>query len=155
MARFALSRDIKFFEGISRELVEAVVETTVVLYKLIIEDSKLNLYGESLNKTYYQGVECAAIIAREDTTANYEGFGSDQSQNVEFRFNRILLKEKDFYPEIGDIIYHNDAYFEIDNVREDQLIGGRTETGVGEKFSIICSTFMTRRSNIQTEMRIV
>jgi hypothetical protein len=155
MARFALSRDIKFFEGISRELVEAVVETTVVLYKLIIEDSKLNLYGESLNKTYYQGVECAAIIAREDTTANYEGFGSDVSQNVEFRFNRVLLKEKDFYPEIGDIIYHNDGYFEIDNVREEMLIGGRVETGAGEKFTIICSTFMTRRSNIQTEMRIV
>jgi hypothetical protein len=32
MARFALARDIKFFEGISRELVDAVIETTVVLY---------------------------------------------------------------------------------------------------------------------------
>ena len=46
---------------------------------------------------------------------------------------------------------HNDAYFEIDNVREDQLIGGQS----GEKFSIICSTFMTRRSSIQTEMRVI
>ena len=81
MARFALTRDIKFFEGISRELVDAVVETTVVLYKLIIENSTTNLYGESLNKTFYQGVECSAIIQREDTTSNYEGFGSDVSQN--------------------------------------------------------------------------
>ncbi len=69
MARFALTRDIKFFEGISRELVDAVVETTVVLYKLIIENSTTNLYGESLNKTFYQGVECSAIIQREDTTS--------------------------------------------------------------------------------------
>ena len=45
MARFALGRDIRFFEGISRELVDAVVTTAVVLYKLIIEDSKTNLYG--------------------------------------------------------------------------------------------------------------
>jgi len=153
MARFALSRDIKFFEGISRELVDAVVETTVVLYKLIIENSTTNLYGESLNKTFYQGVECSAIIQREDTTSNYEGFGSDVSQNVEFRFNRFTLKEKDFYPEIGDIIYHNDGYFEIDNVREDQLVGGRV--GEDERFSIVCSTFMTRRSAIQTEMRTI
>jgi len=153
MARFALTRDIKFFEGISRELVDAVVETTVVLYKLIIEDSKTNLYGESLNKSFFQGVECTAIIQRDDTTANYEGFGSDISQNVEFRFNRFTLKDKDFYPEIGDIIYHNDGYFEIDNVREDFLVGGRV--GEDEKFSIICSTFMTRRSAIQTEMRII
>ena len=155
MARFALARDIKFFEGISKELVDAVIETAVVLYKLVIEDSKTNLYGESLNKTYYQGVQCAAVIQREDTAANYEGFGSDVSQNVEFRFNRFTLKEKDFYPEIGDIIYHNEAYFEISNVREDQLIGGRVETGDGEKFSIVCSTFMTRKSSIQTEMRVV
>ena len=153
MARFALARDIKFFEGISRELVDAVIETAVVLYKLVIEDSKTNLYGESLNKTYYQGVECTAVIERQDTAANYEGFGSDQSQNVEFRFNRFTLEDKGFYPEIGDIIYHNDAYFEISNVREDQLIGGRV--GEDENFSIICSTFMTRRSSIQTEMRVV
>ena len=151
MARFALSRDIRFFEGISRELVDAVVTTAVVLYKLIIEDSKTNLYGESLSKTYYQGMECNAMIQRDDTQANYEGFGSDTSQNVEFRFNRFTLEDKNFYPEIGDIIFHNDGYFEIDNVREEQLIGGR----VDEKFSIICSTFMTRRSSIQTEMRIV
>ena len=151
MARFALSRDIKFFEGISRELVDAVIETVVVLYKLIIEDSKTNLYGESLSKSYYQGVNAAAIIQREGAQANYEGFGSDTSQTVEFRFNRFTLEETGFYPEIGDIIFHNNGYFEIDNVTEEQLIGGRTD----EKFSIICSTFMTRRSSIQTEMRIV
>jgi len=153
MARFALSRDIKFFEGISRELVDAVIETAVVLYKLVIEDSKTNLYGESLNKTYYQGVECSAIIQREDTQSNYEGFGADSSQTVQFRFNRFTLSEKEFYPEVGDIIFHNEAYFEIDNVTEDFLIGGRT--GEEEHFSLICSTFMTRRSSIQTEMRIV
>ena len=153
MARFTLARDIRFFEGISRELVDAVVTTAVVLYKLIIEDSKTNLYGESLSKTYYNGMECNAIIDRQDPSANYEGFGADASQTVEFRFNRFTLEDKGFYPEIGDIIFHNDAYFEIDNVREDFLIGGRT--GEQEHFSLICSTFMTRRSSIQTEMRIV
>jgi hypothetical protein len=155
MARFTLARDIKFFEGISRELVDAVIETAVVLYKLVIEDSKTNLYGESLNKTYYQGVQTTAIIQREDTQANYEGFGADANQIVQFRFNRFTLNDAGFYPEIGDIIFHNEAYFEIDNVTEDQLVGGRVETGDGEKFSIICSTFMTRRSSIQTEMRVV
>lgn len=151
MARFALSRDIKFFESVARELVDVVVETSVVLYKLIIEDSKTNLYGESLNKTYYQGIECTAIIERESSTTDYEGFGPDKNQIVEFRFNRFTLEDKGFYPEVGDIIFHNNGYFEIDNVREDQLIGGQ----VDNKWSIICSTFMTRRSTIQTEMRIV
>ena len=151
MPRFALDRDIRFFEGISKELVDAVIETTVILFKLAIEDLSTNLYGESLNKTYYQGTECSTVIDRDDSSVSYEGFGSDSGQNVEFRFNRFTLKDKNFYPEIGDIIMHNDAYFEIDNVREDQLVGGQSS----EKFSIVCSTFMTRRSSIQTEMRII
>jgi hypothetical protein len=151
MARFTLSRDIKFFEGISRELIDVVIETAVVLYKLVIEDSKTNLYGESLNKTYYQGVQTTAMIEREPSASEYEGFGSDKSQNVEFRFNRFTLEDTGFYPEVGDIILHNNGYFEIDNVREDQLVGGQ----VGNNFSIICSTFMTRRSSIQTEMRVI
>lgn len=151
MARFALDRDISFFKSISRELVDSVIQTTVVLYKLVISDVKTNLYGESLNKSYYQGLECTAVIERQDTSVTYEGFGSDQSQTAEFRFNRFTLEDKGFYPEIGDIIYHNDAYFEIDNVREDQLVGGRPD----EKFSIICSTFMTRRSSIQTEEKVI
>lgn len=151
MARFALSRDIKFFEGISRELVDVVIETAVVLYKLVIEDSKTNLYGESLNKTYYQGVQTTAVIERDSSTSDYEGFGPDKNQSVEFRFNRFTLEDTGFYPEVGDIIFHNEAYFEIDNIREDQLVGGQVEN----KFSIICSTFMTRRSAIQTEMRVV
>jgi len=153
MARFALGRDIRFFEGISRELVDAVVTTGVILYKLIVEDSKTNLYGESLSKTYFQGVETNAIIQREETAANYEGFGPDASQTAQFRFNKFTLEDTGFYPEIGDLIFHNDAYFEIDNVNEDQLIGGRT--GDAEHFSIVCSTFMSRRSTIQTEMRVV
>ncbi len=151
MARFALDRDISFFKSISRELVDSVIQTTVVLYKLVISDVKTNLYGESLNKSYYQGLECTAVIERQDTSVTYEGFGSDQGQTAEFRFNRFTLEDKGFYPEIGDIIYHNDAYFEIDNVREDQLVGGRPD----EKFSIICSTFMTRRSSIQTEEKVI
>ena len=153
MARFTLDRDIRFFEGISRELVDAVITTAVVLYKLVIENSKTNLYGESLSKTYYQGVECNAMIQRGETLSTYEGFGADTNQSVEFRFNRFSLKDSGFYPEVGDIIFHNDGYFEIDNVSEDQLIGGRT--GDQEHFSIICSTFMSRRSSIQTERRVV
>jgi hypothetical protein len=153
MARFALARDIRFFEGISKELVDAVVENTVVLYKLVVANIKTNLYGEALSKTYYEGVQCAAMIERQDTSATYEGFGSDQGQVVEFRFNRFGLADKEIYPEIGDIIFHNEAYFEIDNVREDQLIAGRT--GEQEHFSIICSAFMTRRSALQIEQRVI
>lgn len=149
MARFSLDRDIKFFEGISKELVDAVIENTAVIFKLIIESSKVNIYGESLSKTYYTGVETPCMIERDDSSIVYEGFGPDTIQNVKFKFNRFTLEDKGIYPETGDIIFHNDGYFEIDNVQEDQLLGGRPT----EKFSIICSTIMTRKSTLQIEER--
>jgi hypothetical protein len=152
MSRFALQRDIEFFKSISRELVDSVIETSVVLYKLIVNESKTNIYGESLSKTYYQPIQTTCIIERADTGVNYEGFGSDSSQTVEFRFNRFTLEESGFYPEIGDIVFHNNAYFEIDNVRDaDQLIGGQDFND----YSILVSTIMTRRTTIQTEERII
>ena len=42
-------------------------------------------------------------------------------------------------------------YFEIDKVGQNQLIYGRPE----EKFSIICSAFMVRRSQLNIEERVV
>jgi hypothetical protein len=151
MSRFLLERDVRFFRDISRELVDDVISTAVVLYKLIIEESKTNLYGESLNKTYYTPVQLDCIIERSDTSVQYEGFGADKTQTVEFRFNKFSLKDIGFYPEIGDIIFHNEGYFEIDDVNEDQLIGGKPE----EKYSIICKTIMSRRTTIQTEDRTI
>ena len=151
MARFVQQKDLAFFEKISKELVDVVVQTTVEIFKLSISESKTNLYGESLNKSYLPSVQCACMIEREGSTIEYEGFGPDRAQNVEFRFNRASLKDKNLYPEIGDIIFHNNAYFEIDEVGQNQLIYGRPE----EKFSIICSTFMVRRSQLNIEERVV
>ena len=32
------------------------------------------------------------------------------------------LSEKGLFAEIGDIIFHNSIYFEIDNVKQDQML---------------------------------
>lgn len=151
MPRFTGIKDIAFFEHISAELVDDVVTTPITFYKLSVYESRTNLYGESLGKTYHPAVNINCLIERQDSEMNYEGFGFDRSQTVEYRFNRFTLEEKSLYPEIGDIISHNDAYFEIDNVKEDQMLAGRTS----EKFSIICNAFMIRRSAINIEERAV
>lgn len=156
MARFALDRDIDFFNSVSRELVDEVVDTLCMIYKLSVDDTKTNLYGESLSKWYKTGVPAPAIIDRDQSDTDYTDFGPDRTQNVEFKFNRFQLKEKGIYPETGDIIGHNDAYFEIYNVRDDQYIGGRTgRLDPKERFSIVCQTVMVRRSGLNIEDRVV
>jgi hypothetical protein len=150
MPRFNSARDIKFFEQISTEMVNDVIETLVTLFKINSAETSYNLYGESLDKQYYRGMNAYCVIERQNTEANYEGFGADISRTSNFRFNRHTLIEANFYPEVGDIILLDDSYYEVSNVTEDQWIGG----GYQNKFSVICETFITRNSGINLEERV-
>lgn len=150
MPRFNSARDIRFFQQISTELVNDVIETLVTLFKIDSAQTSYNLYGESLDKQYYKGLQAYCVIERQDTETNYEGFGPDASRTSNFRFNRHTLIEADFYPEVGDIISLDGSYYEVSNVTEDQWVGGQSES----KFSVICEAFITRNSGINLEERI-
>jgi len=150
MPKFLVGRDIELFKSIAREMVDDIVENICVLFKVNISETKVNLYGESLNKTWHPGVELNVLINKVAQTAGYEGFGADTSQNIEFRFDRWMLEEKLSYPEIGDVIYFDNSYYEIDNTSEVQFVGGLSENN----FSVVCSTFMVRKSQLNIEERI-
>jgi hypothetical protein len=150
MPKFISLRDVTFFKGIARELVDTVVQDPVVLFKVNLNETKVNLYGESVNKTWHPGVQLFALINKDPETAEYEGFGANTNQNVEFRFDRWMCEEKNTYPQIGDVIYFNGAYYEIDNTTEVQFSGGLPEYS----FSIVCSTFMANKANLNIEYRV-
>jgi hypothetical protein len=150
MPKFVSNRDVAFFKGIARELVDEVIQNTLVLFKINLNETKVNIYGESMNKTWYPGVEVFGLIDKESETATYEGFGSNINQSITFKLDRWMLEEKNIYPEIGDVIFWNEAYFEIDNTNEIQLVGGQTYNN----FSIVCSTFMVSKSSLNIEHRI-
>ena len=150
MPKFLVGKDIELFKSIAREMVDDVVENICVLFKVNISETKINLYGESTNKTWHPGVKLNVLINKSGQTAGYEGFGADTSQNIEFRFDRWMLEEKSSYPEIGDVIYFGESYYEIDNTTEVQFIGGLPQNN----FSVVCSTFMVRKSQLNIEERI-
>jgi len=150
MPKFISERDVQFFKGIAREIVDEVIQNTIVLFKVNLNETMVNIYGESLNKTWQPGVEIFALINKEPESARYEGFGLDTDQNITFKLDRWMLEEKGIYPEVGDIINFNESYYEIDNTNEIQLIGGQTYNN----FSVVCSTFMVSKSNLNIEERI-
>ena len=150
MPKFISDRDVSFFKGIAREVVDDVVQNTCVLYKINLIDTKINLYGEATNKTWHSGVELYVLINKETQGSAYEGFGTDRTQMVEFRFDRFACEEKNSYPEIGDVIYFDDVYYEIDNTSEVQYSGGIPKNN----FSIVCSTIMVSKSMLNIEERI-
>jgi hypothetical protein len=150
MPKFISDRDVSFFKHIAREVVDDVVQNTCVLYKINLVDTKINLYGEAMNKTWYPGVELYVLINKETQGSSYEGFGADRTQNVEFRFDRFACEEKNSYPEVGDVIYFDGAYYEIDNTTEVQYSGGLPKNN----FSIVCTTIMVSKSMLNIEERI-
>ena len=154
MPKFMLERDLQLFRSIARELVDTVIENTCVLFKVNLNETKVNIYGESTNKTWYPGVELFVLIDKEPENVQYEGFGPDNTQNITFKFDRLLCEERNTYPEIGDVIYFDNSYYEIDNTNEIQFVGGLPGQNSDRNWSIVCSAFMVSKSNLNIEERI-
>ena len=154
MPKFMLDRDLQLFRSFARELVDTVIENTCVLFKINLNETKVNIYGEAMNKTWHPGVELFVLVDMEPENVQYEGFGPDNTQNITFKFDRLLCEERNTYPEIGDVIYFDNSYYEIDNTNEIQFVGGLPGTNSDRNWSIVCSTFMVSKSNLNIEERI-
>jgi len=183
MPRFFNARDLNFIKSIAEEVVDYVAETTVVLFKMSVGETKTNLYGESLGKVWHKPAPLMAVVDREPKNVSYDGYGPDVTQAVEFRFMRERLRTHKLpllrdvngtaipvgaiqnelygYPQIGDVILFDGDYYELDNVRENLLVGGspqiyNQETGEFEDANmvLIAIAFKVRRSQVQIEDRV-
>jgi len=140
-------RDLNFFNSISDELLNRIIHTPVVVYK-IVHSSAANIYGESIEKIYSKGIQIGCLITHdEQVTDSSEGFGPTVSQTITVAFHREMISDKGFYPEEGDIVEWNEAYYEINSIIENQLIGG----DIYKNFSIVCSANMSSRDSLQIE----
>jgi hypothetical protein len=90
------------------------------------------------------------IIDKEPEGISYEGFGPDSSQTITFKIDKLTCEEKGIYPEIGDMIFFDQSYYEIDNTSEVQYSGGIPKNN----FSIVCTTIMVSKSMLNIEERI-
>ena len=97
------------------------------------------------------------IVDREDQSYVEEAYGVDLQQLSMFSFLRKEFTKKDLVPEVGDIIEWDKAYFEIDSLVDNQIVGGKDPDYSlagelhGSSHSIICNCHMTRMSRIQIE----
>jgi hypothetical protein len=135
----------------NKELINTWVDTPVVLYKLNVAESKKNIYDESTSKLWYKGVQLPCLITRQLSTAVKDIQTVNVEQVAEFAFLRQECKDRNVYPEIGDIIDFNSIYFEIENFNEVQLYAGQTLYN----HTILCTTHMSRASNLQLEPPII
>lgn len=145
--RYFSERDLKLVGSINAELMGDIIQTIVWAYKVCPTETQTNIYGETdqqSGKFYFPGIEITAIIDRGDITTDDVDFGPDRDQTAVFKFREEMLKLCDFYPQVGDIVLFNERYYEIDNVVQEQLLGGQSE----KSLSIICNTHYARFSKI-------
>ena len=91
MALFGGSRDISLFNSVSKELINDIIQTEVAYYKFALEQTNVNVYGESENKVYYEPQLFPCLITREDQAWSETDFGPDSTQQFTFAFLRADL----------------------------------------------------------------
>lgn len=145
--RFLSPRDYQTIIQVNQELVNKVVDTTVVVYKMNQTVTVTNSYGEAPKKTWFPGVQIPALIDLKETQATSDMSTINTEQPVEIAFLRYECQQRNIYPELGDIIDWNNNYFEIHNTNEIQLIVGQTQYN----HSIVCSCHLSTNSALQLE----
>ncbi len=162
MALFGSSRDISFMKKINNELIDNVIQQEVDFYKYYLPETRGkdtdNLYGEaSAQKSYYSPVRITCLVERGDQTyVQDDQFGIDVTQTMTFKFLKPKLIEVGLVPNAGDIAEYRGAYYEIDQVNENQLILGKDSdygksvgSEFGESLSILCTAHYTRVTRLQ------
>ena len=153
---FGSNRDFDLLVNINRELLEDIVEQEILYHKLSLEDTDVNLYGEALQKSFWQAVKLNCLITRGDQVIDIQEFGPDLGREASFAMLRPDLEDVNVVPEVGDIVqWHNDFY-EVDTVRENQLFLGRDKSynltsatsGFGSSLSIIVDCHLTRADKV-------
>ena len=148
---FVPQKEINLIDSMNEELIDEIVGQTVDIYKISIEETQENLYGESSTKYYNDGFRVNCLINWSEPTVESDEFGADVNTSVELYFHRTTLSEAGFYPEIGDIVDWNDTYFEINAVTEPQLIAGHQ----GYRHDVTATAHRVRRSSLNIEERIM
>tara|TARA_B110001450_G_scaffold212616_1_gene204666 strand:- start:179 stop:679 length:501 start_codon:yes stop_codon:yes gene_type:complete len=143
------------FNKINKELITDIIDTEVYYYKIILDETKTNLYGEGKDKMYYNPVKIATLVDRTNAESQFDEFGTSYTRNVNFYFLRDLLKEKNILPELGDVIEWNDEQHIVDVTFQNQFFAGKNPATwdggdtQGLSISIICETHVAKRSQLK------
>lgn len=153
---FGSNRDFDLLVNINRELLKDIVEQEILYYKIALDEINVNIYGESLEKSFNTPIKLNCLITRGDQVVDMQDFGPDLNREASFAFLRPDLVDVNVIPEVGDILMWHEDYYEVGTVRENQLFYGRDKsynlTSYGSRFgssvSIIVDCHLTRADRV-------
>ena len=148
---FIPQKEFDLINQMNEELIDEIVGQSVDIYKVNIERTEDNVYGESTAKYYDIGFRVNCLINYNEPEVIQDEFGADNNSSIEMYFQRENLSSGslNFYPEMGDIVDWNSHYWEINGTTEPQLIAGHP----GYNHSIKATAHRARLSSLQIEER--
>ena len=148
---FIPQKEFDLINQMNEELIDEIVGQSVDIYKVNVERTEDNVYGESTAKYYDIGFRVNCLINYNEPEIVQEEFGADLNSSIEMFFQRENLSSGslNFYPEIGDIVDWNDYYWEINGTTEPQLFVGHP----GYNHQIKATAHRSRLSSLQIEER--
>ena len=125
MPLFGDQTDFDYISLINDEFIKEILEYKIGYFKIALDKTKKNLYGESLTKVYNDPVllDCLIDITPQSTIA--EAKIANVTRNGTFSFYKVHLLEFNIVPERGDIIMWNNDIYEVYNVIENNLFFGK------------------------------
>ena len=141
---FIPQKEIDLINVMNEELIDEIIGQSVYIYKVNVETTNENMYGESSTKYYDKGFRVNCLINYNEPEVIQDEFGSDTNSSIEMFFQRENLSSGslNFYPEGGDIVDWNDFYWEINGTKEPKLIAGHSEF----KHNIVATAHRSRLS---------
>ena len=86
---FGSNRDFELLVKVNRELLKDIVEQEVLFYKLNLEETDANIYGEALTKSYFVPAKLNCLITRGDQVVSIDDFTlPDLQREASFAFLR-------------------------------------------------------------------
>ena len=148
---FVPQKEFDLINSMNEELIDEIIGQSVDIYKVSVENTDENIYGESTTKYYEVGFRVNCMIMYNEPEVLQDEFGSDTNASIDLYFQRNNLSSGslNFYPETGDIVDWNEHYWEINGTTEPQLIAGHP----GYKHSITATAHRARLSSLQIEER--
>ena len=161
MSIFGSQKDFALITKMNRALLRDIIEQEIGYYKISLEGTEANIYGEALKKVFNDPLLLECLITRGDQVFTVDDFGPDLQRTLSFAFLRQDLVDVQLVPEVGDIIMLNENYYEVDAVRENQFFFGKDNNynygrsaAYGASISIVCDAHLTRADKLGiTEVR--
>ena len=148
---FIPQKEFDLINAMNEELIDEIIGQSVDIYKVNVQNTEENLYGESTTKYYDVGFRVNCLILYNEPEIIQDEFGTDLNTSIEMYFQRENLASGslNFYPEVGDIVDWNNFYWEINGTTEPQLFAGHP----GYKHQIKTTAHRSRLSSLQIEER--